>query len=43
VDCIHEDPDWTPTTEQRWQLPLGPADPYVNPDSRLAIERVRRW
>lgn len=43
VDCIYEDPDWQPTSEQRWELPLGPADLYTNPDPRLTGERVRRW
>jgi electron transport complex protein RnfB len=43
VDCIYEDPEWTPTARERWQLTLGPADPYANPDPRLATDRVRRW
>jgi electron transport complex protein RnfB len=42
VDCINEDPEWT-ATDELWQLPLGPADPYVDPDPRLTTERVRRW
>jgi electron transport complex protein RnfB len=42
VDCIHEDPEWTASGEL-WKLPLGPADPYTNPDPRLTTERIRRW
>jgi len=29
VDCIHEDPDWTPAGDDWWTNPLGPEDPYV--------------
>lgn len=29
VDCIYEDPDWTPAAEGWWLEPLGPNDPYV--------------
>ena len=28
VDCIYEDPDWTPATEDWWEEPLSSEDPY---------------
>ena len=28
VDCIYEDPDWTPAPDDWWEEPLGPEDPY---------------
>jgi electron transport complex protein RnfB len=43
VDCIYEDPEWTPTVMEWWHLALGPEDPYTSPDPRLATDRVRRW
>lgn len=43
VDCIYADPDWSPTAQDRWDLPLSVLDPYENPDPRLETERVRRW
>jgi hypothetical protein len=29
VDCIYEDPDWTPATEDWWSEPLENEDPYT--------------
>lgn len=28
VDCIVEDPSWSPSPEEWWKHPLGPDDPY---------------
>jgi H+/Na+-translocating ferredoxin:NAD+ oxidoreductase subunit B len=28
VNCIHEDKDWSPSSEEWWQEPMGPEDPY---------------
>jgi len=28
VDCIYEDPDWSPAVQDWWEEPLGPDDPY---------------
>ncbi|MGW3313403.1 4Fe-4S dicluster-binding protein [Streptomyces sp. NPDC001073] len=43
VDCISENQDWTPTSEELWPLALGPDDPYTDPENRLTLDRVRRW
>ena len=29
VDCIHPDPDWTPSDATWWEYPQGADDPYV--------------
>ena len=29
VDCIYEDPSWSPAPSEWWEEPLGPEDPYV--------------
>jgi electron transport complex protein RnfB len=31
VDCIYEDPDWTPAPEDWWEEPFGSDDPYGRP------------
>jgi Na+-translocating ferredoxin:NAD+ oxidoreductase subunit B len=28
VDCIYEDPEWTPAPGDWWEEPLGPGDVY---------------
>jgi electron transport complex protein RnfB len=28
VDCIYEDEGWSPSSEDWWQEPLSPEDPY---------------